>query len=175
MSIATTSKKQNSTSVFLEKSEPKSKKSNKLLFFDRLVDDALGTLQEHPKKLLLNRAQILESIINEVTNLLNTRLSATAKIYSFYHDQDYGLGLPWMYGIPDLTSIDPSDKVHWPRINNFFEKAIAYFEPRLQKIKVSLDHFDGRNQCLYVSIRGQVVMKEFQQPVAFGVEINNIG
>jgi len=174
MSITAKSQDKNLDS-FLTKPEPKSKKSNKLSLFGRLVDDKLGTSQEHPKKLFLNRAQVLESIISEVTNLLNTRLSATAKIYSFYHDQDYGLGLPWMYGIPDLTSIDPSDKTQWAHISNFFEKAIAYFEPRLQKIKVSLDHFDSKNQCLFVSIRGQVIMKEFQQPVAFGVEINNIG
>ncbi len=79
-----------------------------------------------------------------------------------------------MYGIPDFTSIDPADKTQWARISSLFEKAISYFEPRLKKISVSLDHFDGQSQRLYVSIRGQVVMKEFQQPVAFGIEINNI-
>lgn len=163
-----------SSSAFLNKPEPKAKKGSKLPFFNRLIDDDLDTLSEHPKKILLNRAQVLESIVNEVSRLLNTRLSSTAKIYSIYREQDYGLGLPWMYGIPDFTSIDPTDKTQWIRISELFEHAINYFEPRLQKVKVSLDHFDGQNQRLYVSIRGQVVMKEFQQPVAFGIEINNI-
>lgn len=163
-----------SASIFLNTSEPKPKKGSKLPFLDRLIDDAPDALREHPKKTLLNRVQVLESIVSEVSRLLNTRLSATAKIYSFYRDQDYGLGLPWMYGIPDFTSIDPTDKTQWVRISELFENAINYFEPRLQKVKVSLDHFDGQNQRLYVSIRGQVVMKEFQQPVAFGIEINNI-
>ncbi len=163
-----------SSSTFLNKPEPKPKKGSKLPFFDRLIDDDLDASREHPKKILLNRAQVLESIVNEVSRLLNTRLSSTAKIYSFYRAQEYGLGLPWMYGIPDFTSIDPADKTQWVRISELFENAINYFEPRLQKVKVSLDHFDGQSQRLYVSIRGQVVMKEFQQPVAFGVEISNI-
>lgn len=166
--------REKSTSVFLSKPEPKQKRGSKSPLFDRLIDDAPEAQREHPKKVLLNRAQVLESIVNEVSRLLNTRLSATAKIYSLYRDQDYGLGLPWMYGIPDFTSIDPANKTQWSRIASLFEKAICYFEPRLQKVNVSLDHFDGQTQRLYVSIRGQVVMKEFQQPVAFGVEVNSI-
>ena len=163
-----------SLSAFLNKPEPKPKKGHKLPFFDRLIDDSPDTPTEHPKKILLNRAQVLESIVNEVSRLLNTRLSATAKIYSFYRNQDYGLGLPWMYGVPDFTSMDPANKTQWVRISELFENAINYFEPRLQKVKVSLYLFDGQSQRLYVSIRGQVVMQDFQQPVAFGVEINNI-
>ncbi len=163
-----------STSTFLNKSEPKPKSGSKSPLFDRLIDDTPEAKKEHPKKGILNRAQVLESIVTEVARLLNTRLSATAKIYSLYHDQDYGLGLPWMYGIPDFTSIDPADKTQWARINKLFENAINYFEPRLKKVNVSLDYFDGQSQRLYVSIRGQVVMKEFQQPVAFGIEINNL-
>ena len=167
-------KKNTSTSAFLNKPEPKPKKGSKSPLFDRLVDDTPEAQREHPKRVILNRPQVLESIVNEVSRLLNTRLSATAKIYSRYHDQDYGLGLPWMYGIPDFTSIDPADKTQWVRISELFKNAISYFEPRLKKVSVSLDHFDGQSQRLYVSIRGQVVMKEFQQPVAFGIEINNI-
>lgn len=173
-SLAKSSSKGKSTSTFLSKPEPRPKSGSKSLLFDRLIDDTPQATREHPKKVILNRAQVLESIVSEVGRLLNTRLSATAKIYSQYRDQDYGLGLPWMYGIPDFTSIDPADKTQWARINALFEKAISYFEPRLKNINVSLDHFDGQSQRLYVSIRGQVVMKEFQQPVAFGVEVNNI-
>lgn len=172
--LAKSSSKGKSISTFLNKPEPKPKSGSKSPLFDRLADDTPGSKREHPKKLILNRAQVLESIVSEVGRLLNTRLSATAKIYSLYRDQDYGLGLPWMYGIPDFTSIDPADKTQWARINTLFEKAIAYFEPRLKNVNVSLDHFDGQSQRLYVSVRGQVVMKEFQQPVAFGVEVNNI-
>ncbi len=174
VSLAKSSSKGKSSSAFLSKPEPKPKKGSKPPLFDRLIDDTPQTTREHPKKIILNRAQVLESIISEVGRLLNTRLSATAKIYSQYRDQDYGLGLPWMYGIPDFTSMDPADKTQWARINTLFEKAISYFEPRIKNVNVSLDYFDGQGQRLYVSIRGQVVMKEFQQPVAFGVEVNNI-
>ena len=167
-------KKSKSSSVYLNKPEPKPKKSSKAPLFDRFINDSMDNKNEHPKKILLNRAQILESIVNEVGRLLNTRLSATAKIYSQYRDQDYGLGLPWMYGIPDFNSIDPADKNQWVSIAKLFENAIGYFEPRLKNVNVSLDHFDGQSQCLYVSVRGKIVMKEFQQPVAFGVEVNNM-
>ncbi len=157
----------------LLKPEPKPKRGSKPPLFDRLIDISPENKNEHPKRVFLNRAQVVDSIVTEVARLLNTRLSATAKIYSRYRDQDYGLGLPWMYGIPDFTSMDPADKSQWWRTANLFENAISYFEPRLKSVKVSIDHFDGQNQRLYVSIRGQVIMKEFQQPVAFGVEIHN--
>lgn len=163
------------SSSFLSKSEPKPKKGSKALLFDRLFDANLETTSEHPKKIILNRAQVIDSIVTEIDRLLNTRLSATAKIYSRYRDQDYGLGLPWMYGIPDFTSMDPADKTEWWRTANLFEKAITYFEPRIKDVKVAIDHFDGKHQRLYVSIRGNVVMKEFQQPVAFGIEIHGVG
>ena len=166
--------KNKSTSTFLNKPEPKPKKGSKAPLFDRLMDDVPDAQREHPKRIILNRAQVLESIVNDVARLLNTRLSATAKIYSRYRYQEYGLGLPWMYGVPDFTSMDPADKTQWVRISDLFKDAISYFEPRLKKISVSLDHFDGQSQRLYISIRGQVVMKEFQQPVAFGIEINNL-
>lgn len=161
-------------STFLTKTEPKPKRGSKLPILERLINNTAINSYEHPQKNLLNRTQILESIISEVTRLLSTRLSATAKNYSFYCNQEYGLGLPWMYGIPDFSSLNPADKNQWGKINILFENAITYFEPRLQNIKVSIDHFDSQNQQLYVSIKGQVVMKEFQQPVAFGVEIKNI-
>lgn len=157
----------------LFKPEPKPRRGSKAPLFDRLIDTNIENSNEHPKKVFLNRAQVIESIITEVDRLLNTRLSATAKIYSSYRDQEYGLGLPWMYGIPDFTSIDPADQSKWKGLSNIFEKAIEHFEPRLKNVKVSIDHFDGQNQRLYVSIRGQVVMKEFQQPVAFGVAVNS--
>ena len=161
-------------SPFLTKAEPRPKRGSKLPLFDRLIDTSLETKNEHPKKIILNRAQAIDSIITEIDRLLNTRLSATAKIYSRYRDQDYGLGLPWMYGIPDFTSIDPADKTQWWRTANLFENAITYFEPRIKNVKVAIDHFDGKNQRLYVSIRGQIAMKEFQQPVAFGVEVREL-
>lgn len=159
---------------FLNKTEPRPKKGSKAPLFDRLVDNNPETKTEHPKKVILNRALVIESIVTEIGMLLNTRLSATAQIYSRYRDQDYGLGLPWMYGIPDFTSIDPADKSQWWRNARLFENAITYFEPRLKNVKVSIDHFDGKNQRLYVSIKGQVTMKEFQQPVAFGIEVHGI-
>lgn len=160
--------------TFLSDYEPKPSKGSKLPLLERLIDKAPGNTDEHPQKNFLNRAQVLESIINEISCLLNSRLSATAKTYSSYTNQEYGLGLPWMYGIPDFTSFDPSNKTLWPKINDLIKNAISYFEPRLQKIKVSIDHFDNQNQRLYLSISGNVVMKAFQQPVSFGIEINNI-
>ena len=45
--------------------------------------------------------------------------------------------------------------------------------PNVEILLYNPIHFDGQNQRLYVSIRGQVAMKEFQQPVAFGVEVLN--
>ncbi len=162
------------SSPFLSKAEPKPKQGSKALLFDRLIDAHPEAKNEHPKKIILNRAQVIDSIVTEVGKLLNTRLSATAQIYSRYRDQDYGLGLPWMYGIPDFTSMDPADKTQWWRNAKLFANAITYFEPRLKNVRVAIDQFDGKNQRLYVSIRGQVVMREFQQPVAFGVEIHGI-
>ena len=154
---------------FLNKTEPRPNKGSKAPLFDRIIDNNPEIKNEHPKKVILNRALVIESIVAEISMLLNTRLSATAQIYS-----RYGLGLPWMYGIPDFTSIDPADKSQWWRNARLFENAITYFEPRLKNVKVSIDHFDGKNQRLYVSIKGQVTMKEFQQPVAFGIEVNGI-
>ena len=173
-SAETTKPKPTTKSVHLSKQEPRPKHTLKTLLFDRLINDKPNENKEHPGKVLANRAQVFESIVNEVSRLLNTRLSATAKIYSQYKNQDYGLGLPWMYGIPDFTSMDPADKTQWWKITKFFETAINYFEPRLKNVKISLDHFDGESQRLFVSIRGHIVLSEFQQPVTFGVEVTNM-
>jgi type VI secretion system lysozyme-like protein len=166
--------KSGSSSVFLNQPEPKPRAGTKKPLFDRLIDDNSEQLSEHPKKMLLNKSQYIESIVNEIDRVLNTRLSATAKIYTKYKDVEYGMGLPWMYGIPDFTSIDASDKTGWPRLAKIFANTISYFEPRLQMVKVTIDQFDGSNQSLHISVRGQISIQKHQQPVFFGLQIRDL-
>jgi len=71
--------KNKSTSSFLNKPEPKPKKGSKAPLFERLIDDIPETQQEHPKRIILNRAQVLESIVNDVARLLNTRQAPQQK------------------------------------------------------------------------------------------------
>lgn len=165
--------KAKSSSLFLNQTEPKPFAGVKKPLFDRLIDNELEVETEHPKKVILNKNQVIESIVKEVDILLNTRLSATAKIYAKYKDMEYGMGLPWMYGIPDFNSIDAANKTSWPKIAKIFEKAISYFEPRLKMVKVTIDNFDGKSQSLNISIRGQVNLENYQQPVFFGIEVKD--
>lgn len=166
--------KAGSSSLFLSKPEPKPKLGSKKSIFDRFVDDDPDQLTEHPKKNLLSKSQVIDSIVSEVDRLLNTRLSATAKIYTQYKDIEYGMGLPWMYGVPDFTSIDASDKTGWPKLAKLFANAISYFEPRLKMVKVSIDNFAGSTQSLQITVRGQVSIQKNQQPVFFGVQIRDL-
>lgn len=166
--------KAGSSSVFLNKLEPKPRLGTKKPLFDRFIDDNPEQLSEHPKKMLLNKDQYVESIISEIDRLLNTRLSATAKIYSQYKDAEYGMGLPWMYGIPDFTSIDAADKTSWPRLAKMFASTISYFEPRITMVKVTIDQFDGSSQSLHITIRGQISIQQHQQPVFFGLQIRGL-
>ncbi len=142
------------------------------LLFDRLTDETPKRYREVRSKNFLNHNQAAASVVKEISNLLNTRLSATAEIYSWCKKQSYGYGLPWMYGTPDFQSFDATDTKQWWQIAKIYQDAITYFEPRLKNVKVTILEFINQQQCLVIEIQGDIKFRMQQQPISFNLNVN---
>lgn len=98
---------------------------------------------------LKSENDLFNSIINEIGNILSTKLKTKAAS----EDSPFG------YGVSDLQSLENSED----SLNEFklqCRKAILRFEPRIDDVIISNCHFNKLNQCLELEISCQLKNSE---------------
>ncbi len=115
--------------------------------FDRIVEDRLGAAPQ-----LLNAQELKDSIIHEVSIVLNTRCTVRKVIYEDHLEMIPLFGLPDFFGLSDFSYFDSANPEDWPTMARFIETAIQAAEPRLHHINVTVDHYDSVNQALSVMV-----------------------
>ncbi len=98
---------------------------------DRLLDpDSMGTSARPGYSL----RQILESVRDDLEQLLNTRRSHRV-LETEYAELARSIVT---YGLPDLTSLDTSTPSNQAEIGHILEQIITLHEPRLRKVRATL-------------------------------------
>ncbi len=98
---------------------------------DRLLDpESMGTRAQPGYTL----SQILESVKDDLEDLLNTRRAFKVSEKEF---PDVAKSVV-TYGLPDLTFVSGTQLGKHEEIGNLIEKAIAMHEPRLRKVKAKI-------------------------------------
>ncbi len=134
--------------------------------FDRIVDDKSDT---GIGRKLLDTDGLKESIIHELSVILNTRCTVRKVIYEDHIETIPLFGLPDFFGLGDFSYFDGSNSQDWPKAARFIETAIQAAEPRLQNIYVKIESFDSFRQALSLMVSAIVkesnLLKEIHFPL----------
>ncbi|HBB94882.1 MAG TPA: type VI secretion system baseplate subunit TssE [Blastocatellia bacterium] len=172
--------------------EPKPIVGARALLFDRLVDLHPEIREEERPFRILNRDQLKVSIRRELERLLNTRCSLSLERVG---EEDRSVV---NYGIPDFSSLSPSNADDHALIASIIRQTIAAFEPRLRQVYVEVTSLGAgeasvpvQTKCahdvfeiwesrpsgegtLRVSIDAVMTVGEFNEPVHFPVVLNSM-
>lgn len=121
--------------------------------FDRIITDRTGQGLESK---LLSAQELKESIIREVSTVLNTRCTVRKAIYKDHIDNIPLFGMPDFFGLDDFSYFDASNSDDWPEASRYIATAILAAEPRLKNVKVTVDIYDPVNQALTVTVSGSL-------------------
>lgn len=78
---------------------------------------------------VIRKEEIITSLINDVSNLLNSK-----QLYAEFDEAD---GCIMHYGLQDLSYYSPYSKEDQKKVSKFIEHSLAKFEPRLQNVSVT--------------------------------------
>lgn len=135
--------------------------------FDRIVQDEGGV---NFGQKLLNAQELKESIVRELSLVLNTRCTVRKVIYEDHLESIPFFGLPDFFGLGDFTYFDGANTQDWPKAARLIETAIQAAEPRLKDVHVHIERYDSSEQILHIGVSATVkennLLKEIHFPLA---------
>ena len=136
--------------------------------FDRIVYDKSGVA---PLQKLLNTKVLEESIVNELSLILNTRCTVRKVIYDKHIESIPLFGLPDFFGLSDFSNFDGSNPQDWPKAARMIQIAIQAAEPRLTNVKVKVEKYSVADQSLAISIHASIRATDLLKEVHFPLTI----
>ncbi len=131
---------------------------------DRLLDDALDVEHEPLPDRFQNLRQVKRAVTRDLEALLNTRREVWAELPPEFTELRRSLVT---YGLPDFTAfslLNPHDR---NRIRRAVEQAIATFEPRLSRVRVTLEAPRQHEPTLRFHIEALLRVEPAPEPVTF--------
>jgi type VI secretion system protein ImpF len=131
---------------------------------DRLLDDAPDVSHEPVPDRFQNLRQLKRAVTRDLEALLNTRQELWDELPSEYSELRHSL---LVYGLPDFTAftlLNPHDR---NRIRRAVEQAIALFEPRLTRVRVTLEAPRQHEPILRFHIEALLRVEPAPEPVTF--------
>jgi type VI secretion system protein ImpF len=127
---------------------------------DRLIDDSPEVLGNG----LENLRGVERTVVRDLEDLLNTRREALKDPPQEFAELNKSL---LVYGLPDVTAYNLLDLNDCNRLRRTLETVISTFEPRLQRVRVSMTA-PGRNDgALHFRIEALLRLEPAPEPVAF--------
>jgi type VI secretion system lysozyme-like protein len=149
--------------------EPRSKPLASVPLWNRFVESEVSELgKTESRSQFLTAPQLIDSVIQEISNLLDTRVSMRWDRYEAILTQT-PMALP--YGIPDFnTQILVSGSQLW-KVKKTLETVVRHFEPRLNLLQISVHSFNLATQNLPITIIGSVWIRPYQQKLSFDLDV----
>ncbi len=138
--------------------------------FDRIVDynnNVDGAIQ------LLNAEELKQSIIDEVSLILNTRCTVRKVVYEDHLEIIPLFGLPDFFGLVDFSYLEGDNPQEWSTVGRYIETAIMAAEPRLQHIFVEVENYDSVNQALFVTVSASIKDSKLIKDIHFPLTLQN--
>lgn len=151
--------------------EPRRDAGAPIPLFDKLINEDPTHPHEAPPKRFYNKFELIQSIEREVNRILNVRATIKRDLYTSLSEEKPYFGLPGMFGLPDFSQYDATNRTHWPHIAQLCQQTITDFEPRLKNIEVQILEFDKRNQELISTFRADFDLNHIQGEVTFPLAI----
>ena len=130
--------------------------------FDRLTDDDLEESFEPKIKSYISLQELQESIAEDLSRLLNTRVS------DFWRDYD----TPYSYGINATCPTSVDNEFEIQELENRIDSVIKNFETRLKNVAAHVISRDNVGN-LHLIIDAQMVDHDHLTPLSFPVVIKN--
>lgn len=130
---------------------------------DRLIDLNPGSQREAPVTKWEQARDFQSALARDLTALLNTR-RATADFDPTYYEESANSILT--FGIVDFSSNNLKNGTGQEQLRRSIERAIRQFEPRLERVTVSMEEADQLRPILRFQVSA-VLRTEAQEPVVF--------
>ena len=140
-------------------------------FFYRLIDERPGDKNDEEFNLSLTLEGLKQSIAQEISLILNTRLTVRQRDYNDMADSKLNFGLPSLFGMRDFQSLELGGCASWHKISKICQNAIASFEPRMKNVKVKVESFNRNKQTMRVSVIGEIVYGPIKEQARFPLTI----
>lgn len=128
---------------------------------DRLVDETPRSNREARPLRTLSRAKLRESVLRDLSWLLNTRTPLPGKEYD---RRDLTV---IDYGIPDFGYYSPANVDDQALLERRIRRAIECFEPRLTQVRVEVSPVMKNEKTLTVVIQAHLRVDTVMEPVSF--------
>lgn len=121
------------------------------------------------QSIYLTEKNYIDSIIQSIQDLLNTRCIFPLSKRKSYLPLNYGL--PYFFGMQEPDDLmNPTNQERW-KIT--LERTLRYFEPRLLRPKVTIQHINLQHQSIEIEIKGNIILNDCPKRTSFAVTINN--
>jgi type VI secretion system protein ImpF len=128
---------------------------------DRLVDRNPRSQWEAQPLRTLTREELKESVRRDLEWLLNTRTPLPGLLL----DKKELTVID--YGIPDFGSYSPTNPDHQKLLAQRITRSISVFEPRLQKVNVTVEPEMPDEKTLTIHLDAVLVVESLSEPVSF--------
>jgi type VI secretion system protein ImpF len=130
---------------------------------DRLIDFEPEVTHEPVQSRLTSFAQIRNSVIRDIENLLNTRKS----ICPIPEENGHLSESLFTYGLRDFISHNPRSPSVRLQIRQEIERTISLFEPRLRNLVIRFDTSGENERNLRFRITALLVVTPLTEPITF--------
>jgi len=103
---------------------------------DRLLDDHPDASQEPISSRFQDLREMRAAVARDLESLLNTRQEALDEVPAEFEEVSRSL---LVYGLPDFTAFNLLNPSDLGRLRHPIENTIANFEPRLQRVRVTME------------------------------------
>jgi len=131
---------------------------------DRLLDDRPGVASEPVASRAQNLRVLKKSVARDLEALLNTRQEALEALPEEFPELGRSI---LTYGLPDFTSFNLGATDDRMRVRRCLEDAITNFEPRLRRIRVSIEPQREHDRTLRFRIDALLRTDPSPEPVMF--------
>jgi len=131
---------------------------------DRLIDDKPELSSEPVGKHLVGVADLKRSVARDLENLFNSRQEAIQDIPPEFAELNKSL---LVYGLPDVTSLNLLSSEDRSYLQRALEMAIAKFEPRLERVRVTADTPGPASRALRFRIEALLRVEPAAEWVSF--------
>lgn len=142
--------------------------------FDRLTDLNLWDKEEITPYHRLDFERLKQSILSEVSLILNTRPTAKRQAKKGPKGSVSDYALPIYFGLGDFSWFEAGSDFYKHQIARRVEEAIRYYEPRLKKPRVKVSQVDKTILGIRVDIAGEIVIDDVRERLNFPMAIENL-
>jgi type VI secretion system protein ImpF len=111
-----------------------------------------------------NLREFKKAVARDLEALLNTRQETLEELPTEFTEVSRSL---LAYGLPDFTSLSPSNFNDRSRIQWALEQAITTFEPRLDRVRVILAPLRPHDQTVRFCVEALLQVEPAPEPVTF--------